>query len=720
MDKESISRTSLIELVRKLPRNILIIAVITLAIPLTIALSLQQQIFEKNASTGNGQEIAGATSKPNVVIFMMDDVNPMDGRFFSETRTPNIYNTFLSKGITFNNMFVETTLCCPGRAGNLSGQHTQNHGVVDLDGNRFNPATTIATEMKSAGYYPMLVGKYLNLYQTLTGTKLNPPGWSTFDAIFEGNGKFYNYRIRSKNGTITTYGGTPSDYSTDVITNIGLKRIKEAPTTKPLYLELNPYAIHNPHLPAPRHIGDERCKYIQPWSAPNVGEDNTSDKAKFIRDEGNKSNSYSIKTQCEMLLAVDDMVGKITAELKRQGRYNNTIFVLSADNGYAFNEHNLPAKTVPYATRVPLYVTWVDGRGITPRIDDTTISNIDLPVTFCELAGCIMGPYPNGQTKPDGVSFAKILKDEAYPYYRDAILESQPIVPSDAAPATRPAWWAIRTTNQNPDGLWHYIEYATGEKELYDLSNGPCYNWNTSKSGDPCELNNILSSTVTTKPAGYLAIKTKLATRLAQLKVEKGVTPIIVTPTPTASEPTPTTEIIDTPTPTTGVSGSTTINLTAKADSYTRSDAIATNYGNSTTLNSKASDPNSITFFKFTLPNLSGKTIESAILRLKTTNTASSSVGAANKLEVKSVSNSWTESNLKYNSKPIPSTTLGSKSGSISLNTTFDIDIAFGLIGKTSGDISFALESTGSNANNLNISSREASSGKPTLIITYK
>lgn len=727
MDSDS-KDISLVEKIKSVPKRILLIAIISLVIPLTVALSLQPQIFQKNASTTD-EEIAGATAKPNIVIFMLDDVNPMDGRFFTQSRTPNIYENFIAKGITFNNMFVETTLCCPGRAGNLTGQHTQNHKVIDLDGNRFNPATTIATEMNGANYYTMLVGKYLNMYQTLTGTKLNPPGWSRFDAIYEGNGKFYNYRIRSKDGNIKYHGSAASDYSTDVLTEIGLGRLKNAPSTKPVYLEMNPYAIHGPHLPAPRHIGDQRCKNIQPWTSPSVGEDDTSDKAKYIRDLGNLSNSYDIKTECEMILAVDDMVGKIVAELKKQGRYNNTVLVLSADNGYAFKEHNLPAKTVPYATRVPLYITWVDGRGSTPRTEDTYISNIDLPVTFCELGGCKMGPYPNGQTNPDGVSFAKLLKDQPYPYYRDAILASQPIKPDNASPSTRPAWWALRTTPQNPDGLWHYIEYATGEKELYDVSNGPCYSWRVGQAGDPCELDNLLSASAKrTKPANLTEIKNKLATRLSQLKNEKGTTLILLTPTPTTeptvtiTDPTPTTEpsVTVEPTVTLPAATSTTVNISAKADSYIRSDLPGNNYGTSTVLNAKASDPSSSTFFKFTLPNLSGKTVEKAVLRISTANTASAAVSGANKIEIKSVSNTWTESNLKYSNKPSPSTSVGSKTGAISSNTTFEIDITSGLAGKISGDISFTLESTGSNVNNLQLKSRESSSGKPTLIITYK
>ena len=484
----------------------------------------QAYLAEETQTTTTATTLA-STSKPNIVIIMLDDVNPIDGRFFTKTRTPAIYNHIVGKGINFTNFYTETTLCCPGRVGYLTGQHTQNHKTNDLDGTKFDPSESIATELSNKGYYTMLTGKYVNNYLEIPRSQAIPPGWSKFDAIYKNNGEYYNYNIISKGGGLTYYGNSPSDYSTDVISRITVKRLKEAPANKPIFAIINPYAIHAPHIQAPRHVGDSRCANIGTWRTPSVNEADVSDKAKFIRDlaQGG-SGGYNLKTQCEMLLSVDDMVRKIRIELTNQGRLNNTLFILTADNGFSFREHRLPAKTVPYATHVPLYVAWPAGRGNAPKVVDTVLSNIDIAPTLCDLAGCVMGPYPNGQQSSDGISFLPFIKNQVVALGRDAILESQPIIPAGTAPSTRPAWWAIRTTTENPLGLWHYIEYATGEKELYDLSKGPCYRWSASKGGDPCELKNLLSPTVSAS-TGTTKIKTTLESRLGQLKKEKGYTP---------------------------------------------------------------------------------------------------------------------------------------------------------------------------------------------------
>lgn len=480
-----------------------------------------------------GPMIAGSGNKPNIVILMLDDVNPMDGRFFKEGRTPHIYNNVISKGINFTNFYVETTLCCPARAGYLTGIHTQNHGVNDLDGTKFNPQVTLATETRAAGYYTIYTGKYLNGYRDFPKSLKFPPGWDKFDVFNTNNGKFYDYQIIHKNGNTDNYGANAADYSTDVIAGWTLKRIKEAPANKPLLIFANPYSIHKPHVVAPRHIGDERCKHIAKWKPLDYNEADRSDKAKWIQDlPAVNADGYDVKNECEMLLSSDDLLGKIVAELKRQGRYHNTVFILTADNGYGFGEHRIPAKTSPYVTHVPFYISWAAGRGTDPKTDSTILSNIDVAPTICEIAGCSMGPYPNGQTTPDGLSFASLIKNLPLTHSRDSILESQPVRPDGAAPDTRPAWWALRTTGQSPEGLWHYIEYDSGEKELYDLSNGPCYKWNQTMTGDPCELRNLLFHSPT--DPNVIAKQTQFSTRLSQLKTEKGYgNYITITPTPT-------------------------------------------------------------------------------------------------------------------------------------------------------------------------------------------
>jgi len=184
----------------------------------------------------------------------------------------------------------------------------------------------------------------------------------------------------------------------------------------------------------------------------------------------------------------------------------------------------------------------------------------------------------------------------------------------------------------------------------------------------------------------------------------------------TASE-----EIVNiSPSPTIGPVGSVSKTIFPKADSYVSSGQASSNFGTDNPMTVQGRNPSSIVFMKFELPDLTGKTVEKAILRFTASNDSEAGVGSGNILSVKSSSNSWTEKNLTNNSKPNLESVVGVRNGAIGTGETVEIDVTPGVVGKNRGDVSLALEATSSNQNNLIIRSKEASSNKPQLIITYR
>ena len=458
------------------------------------------------------QEAQDQVAQPNIVVVMIDDANPHDGRLWSADYMPHLNELIVDRGIRFTDFHGEIPLCGPSRAALLTGQHAHNSGGNSNNGEQLDVSTTIATELSGAGYHTAYVGKYLNGYRKFSPDKYDPPGWDEFDVINSNQGKYFWYQIRDRQGNLTQHKTDPADYSTDVIADIAVKRIKQAPSDQPLFEVIAPFTPHEPNLPAPRHEGDERCRDIEPWSPPNYDEADVSDKPAYIRkldplgDDG-----FDLTAHCESLLAVDEMIGRVGQALEKEGRLDDTVFVFIGDNGMTWGEHRRIAKVSPYATVMPAYVAWPAGRGIEPRDDATTLSMIDFAPTFCELAGCEMGPYPNGQAAADGLSFASLLADEPLPYLRESLLHT---VPSGG---DRPVWWSIRTTADHPDGRWHYIENRGGFRELYDISGGLCYEWSEGQPGDPCEMENLLAGEVDPE---LEALAESLSAQLAELKVE--------------------------------------------------------------------------------------------------------------------------------------------------------------------------------------------------------
>jgi arylsulfatase A-like enzyme len=137
------------------------------------------------------------------------------------------------------------------------------------------------------------------------------------------------------------------------------------------------------------------------------------------------------------------------------------------DNGIGWGAHRLRGKGHPYANHLIGYVRWPGRWGDVPAVVDGYTPLIDWAPTLAEVGGATLGPYPMWSGGPDGRSLVALL-DGGDPPDRDALLEEHR---DDVlhVPAGMPAWWGLRTT----DGRWHYIEYDTGETELYDLAADP-------------------------------------------------------------------------------------------------------------------------------------------------------------------------------------------------------------------------------------------------------
>jgi N-acetylglucosamine-6-sulfatase len=457
-------------------------------------------------SLGSSVE-AAPIPPPNIVVILADDMPALDGRLVDQL--PVIRRVFEEQGTTFADFHSETPLCCPARAGFLTGQHTDHHGVTRNVAKLFNPKMTIATQLHGVGYYTIIVGKYLNLYGRIAGSFA--PGWDKF--LVFGDPGYYNYDLYGNANPVPMerHESLPTDYSTDVLARRAVRFLGSAPAGKPLFAWISAYAPHDPTTPAPRY--ETASCMTAPWKPPDWNEADVSDKPLYVRALPLLTTPpFTFRQECQSLLAVDDLVAAVRAELAAEGRLGNTLLVFVGDNGMHGGEHRLKLKSAPYRTDTPFYISWLARLGSSPRTVSERIQNIDLAPTLCAVAGCRLGPYPGGQASPDGTSFLCLLERTCTTLGRDAVLDD---LPSGKGSLGLPPWYAVVTTSISKLGLWHYVEYASGEKELYDLANGPCWLWVPGSSGDPCELQNKAGN------PRYATVQAALAKRLAELKAAR-------------------------------------------------------------------------------------------------------------------------------------------------------------------------------------------------------
>jgi arylsulfatase A-like enzyme len=175
--------------------------------------------------------------------------------------------------------------------------------------------------------------------------------------------------------------------------------------------------------------------------------------------------------------------------LDKTGLDKKTVIVYLTDNGATVGDHRLGiTKNCAYEAciRTP-FIIYAPGM-FPARTDTHLVANIDLAPTFAELAGASIPKSVNG------TSLVPLLRDPNADW-RDAILiEHWPT--EEGIGSKIPEFYAVRTAE------WKYVEYATGEKELYDLKN------------DPYELENIADK------SEYAEIQKELKMRLDELKQE--------------------------------------------------------------------------------------------------------------------------------------------------------------------------------------------------------
>lgn len=155
------------------------------------------------------------------------------------------------------------------------------------------------------------------------------------------------------------------------------------------------------------------------------------------------------------------------------------------------------------------------------------------------------------------------------------------------------------------------------------------------------------------------------------------------------------------------------VDLTATADSYTREDSAASNYGTAASVYVDAS-PIRRTYLKFQIPAgpVDAKPVSANLL---ITANSAQSVGFTVR---QSNDTSWTETGINYNNAPPTATSSCGSSGAVTSGqrVKVNLDVSTCLLTGSDHPVTLVLETTSST--NLNLASREAAS-KPVLHLAY-
>ena len=348
---------------------------------------------------------SGHSQRPNIVYLLLDDAGYGDLSCYGQTKftTPNI-DRVASEGMRFTDHYSGSTVCAPTRCSLMTGLHTGHTYVrgnreVKPEGQAPMPAdiTTIPRLLKKVGYATGAFGKW---GLGAPGSTSDPA--SHFDLFYGYNCQreahsYYPTHLWRNREKIQLDGKT---HTADLIMDEALEFVK-ANQESPFFLFL-PVTI--PH--AAMHSPDE---YRKPFEKKF---------AQFADKVGRYANTETknpVAAFAGMMTQVDDHVGQLMQLLKELNLDDNTLVMISSDNGPhregghdpIFFDSNGPLRghkrdLYEGGVRAPLIARWPN------KIPPGTISNHlsahwDVLPTVCELAGATI---PEGT---DGISMLQEL-----------------------------------------------------------------------------------------------------------------------------------------------------------------------------------------------------------------------------------------------------------------------------------------------------------------------
>lgn len=418
-------------------------------------------------------------SKPNVVIILTDDQGWADLSCQNEVddiRTPHI-DGLAARGVRCTNAYVTSPQCSPSRAGMITGRYQQRFGIDTIpDMPLPTDAVTIAEHLQPQGYKTGFVGKW-HLEPNVTcidwmrrelpatagkprrqvripWNKIQPysPAQQGFDEYYWGAMTNYRTNFDLASGDLLPQMKQIHDkrFRIDIQTNAAVNFIQRN-HDQPFYLQLNYYGPHTPLEATQKHL--DRFPGPMP-----------------------ERRRYALA----MLSAIDDGVGQIVDQLKADGLLDNTLIVMTSDNG-------APLKMTKPDSSIngdaggwdgSLNDPWVGEKGMlseggirVPMIwslptqlpsgitYDWPVSALDIAPSVLKLAG---GELPSGEAALDGIDLIPRLNDIQNP-------------------STRTLYFRFWDQAAIRRGKWKYIFVGDGRRFLFDLESDQHENRNLAK-----------------------------------------------------------------------------------------------------------------------------------------------------------------------------------------------------------------------------------------------
>jgi arylsulfatase A-like enzyme len=304
--------------------------------------------------------------RPNILIILSDDMGYSDlGCFGGEIDTPNI-DSLASNGLRFT-QFYNTARCCPTRASLLTGLYPHETGMGHMmfdrnlpgyRGDLNNECVTIAEVLRESGYRTYAIGKWhLTRFDRPDSSNHNWPlqrGFEKYYGLIWGYSSLYDPAICRGNEWYSCESDpeykADQFYFTDALSDNAVAFLKqhgkESPD-KPFFRYTAYTAAHWPMHALERDVAkykgrfdagydklrEERVKRLREKGLLKAEWDVTPTVGNWDKVKNREWELRCMEVYAAMIDSMDQGIGRIVAELKRQGQLDNTLIMFLQDNG---------------------------------------------------------------------------------------------------------------------------------------------------------------------------------------------------------------------------------------------------------------------------------------------------------------------------------------------------------------------------------------------------
>lgn len=394
-----------------------------------------------------------SVKQPNVVVLFPDQLRALSLPLFGEQQieTPNI-DRLAADSLVLENAISNCPVCTPARAMLLTGRYPQTTGHLINTTRTRHSEISIGDAFGRAGYQTAWVGKWhlhTGLWPALDRMPQHP------DWVPEGRDRLGFDYWRAYNQHMVYFDGFVhkddwnyerwEGYETDGLLSYGFE-FMDSVGEDPFLLFLSPHPPHyTPFKFAPDHCYERLPKTLH--LPANVPEHMQSASLDMYRH------------YLAMILAVDDMLGRLLDYLERKDLANNTIVLFASDHGTQGGGQGVNpwSKKNPYenSIRIPALLRYPGV--IEPGVSQRMTSMVDFFPTLCGLAGIpvprsvegvnLTGEWAN--TADDHSAFIMNFS-KWFDWFQDGA-----------------EWRGVRTQQ------YTYAKWLNGKVELYDLYEDP-------------------------------------------------------------------------------------------------------------------------------------------------------------------------------------------------------------------------------------------------------